>query len=74
MLLNEIDPMQSIFYLGAVLLKYLYQHHECMFMALYCEARSEVDMTIDQYILCLDWLYLINLVKLDEKGVVHLCS
>ena len=73
-LMNDRNPRQSIFFLGAHLLKHLEYRPDRTFMDLYFEARSKMNITMDQYILTLDWLFLIEAAKIDEKGIVRLCD
>ena len=73
-LMNDRNPRQSIFFLGAHLLKHLEYRPDRTFMDLYFEARSNINITMDQYVLTLDWLFLIEAAKIDEKGIVRLCD
>ena len=61
---DNIRPKNSIYYNGALVLKVL---------QLYQAVLKEVKMSFSVYILCLDWLYLINVAKLKKEKVI-LCS
>jgi hypothetical protein len=41
---------------------------------LYIQTTAERKMSMPVFVLCLDWLFLINLVTLNDDGKVQLCS
>ncbi len=41
---------------------------------LYLKTKAEREMSMPVFVLCLDWLFLLNLITLDTHGVVELCS
>jgi hypothetical protein len=43
-------------------------------MDLYLDTQKHRQMTMPVFVLCLDWLYLLNLVSLNNQGSVELCS
>ena len=36
--------------------------------------KAKTDMSFSTFILCLDWLYLIDIAKINEKGDIEICS
>ncbi len=70
---DNIHPENTIYYNGGVLLAALQNSGELDFIELYQEVKSSSKMSFQTYVLCLDWLYLINVAELKE-GRVGLCS
>ena len=70
---DNISPKNSIYYNGALVLKVLQETKEQELLELYQAVLKEVKMSFSVYILCLDWLYLINVAKLKKEKVI-LCS
>ena len=71
---DNIHPEQSIYYNGAFVLQALRQQRVIDLLDLYMDTQKYRQMTMPVFVLCLDWLYLLNLVSLNEQGVVELCS
>lgn len=71
---DNIHPEQSIYYNGAFVLQALQKHPVCDLLDLFVQTRAHREMTMPVFVLCLDWLYLLELAKLDEQGSVVLCS
>ena len=70
---DNIHPEQSIYYNGAIVLQIIQQHRSLDLLDLYSEIRSSREMSMPVLVLCLDWLYLLNLVNLKDNGRVELC-
>lgn len=71
---DNVHPEQSIYYNGALVLRLIAQHRKLDFLQLYAEVRKARDISMPVFLLCLDWLYLIHAVSLDEEGQVQRCS
>lgn len=71
---DNIHPEHSIYFNAAVLLKILQQQRNMPFFDLYLKTKAEREMSMPVFVLCLDWLFLLNLISLDTQGVVELCS
>lgn len=41
---------------------------------LYQEVKAKKKMSFSVFILCLDWLYLLEVAKFNSKGEIELCS
>ncbi len=70
---DNIDPEDSIYYNGSFVLQAAQQNPPLDFMDLYLHSRRLKEMSIPVFTLCLDWLYLLNLLTLNEQGRVELC-
>jgi len=71
---DNIHPKQSIYYNGAFVLETLSEQAGMHMLDLYISTQSRRQMTMPVFVLCLDWLFLLNLISLDDKGTVGLCS
>lgn len=70
---DNIHPENSVFYNAAFVLKTLQQSEAIELLDLYLRTKQSKEMSMPVFVLCLDWLFLINLVSLNEKGRVELC-
>lgn len=71
---DTIHPEQSIYYNGAFVLQALRERRVMDLLDLYLDTQKYRQMTMPVFVLCLDWLYLLNLVSLNNQGSVELCS
>jgi len=71
---NNIHPENSIYYNGALVLDIMHQHKQLDIVDLYIKLRNENDISFPVLVICLDWLYLIDAVNINNKGEVKLCS
>ncbi len=71
---DNIHPEQSIYYNGAFVLQTLREQPVMDMLDLYVSTQTHRRMTMPVFVLCLDWLFLLNLVSLNEQGVIELCS
>lgn len=71
---DNVHPNQSIYYNGAFVLQAIQDQRETKLLDLYVRTQKYCVMTLPVFVLCLDWLYLLNLVKLTDKGGIELCS
>lgn len=71
---DNIHPEQSIYYNGAFVLQALREYRIMDLLNLYISTQKQREMTMPVFVLCLDWLFLLNLVSMNEEGKVELCS
>lgn len=71
---DNIHPEQSIYYNGAFVLQALRERRVVDLLDLYMDTLKSRQMTMPVFILCLDWLFLLNLVSFNERGGVEICS
>jgi len=71
---DNIHPEQTIYFNGAFVLKAIQENRVMNMLDLYIQTTADREMSIPVFILCLDWLFLLNLVALNEHGEVELCS
>jgi hypothetical protein len=70
---DNIKPENSIYYNGAIVLQTLQSAGQMNLVDLFYQVSEKKQMSYSVFILCLDWLYLINVAKLEGEEVV-LCS
>ena len=71
---DNIHPDNSIYYNGAFVIDSLKKDTSYKMLDLYQEVKSKKQMSFSVFILCLDWLYLLEVAKLNLKGEIELCS
>ena len=71
---DNIHPDNSIYYNGAFVINSLEKYTSYKMLDLYEEVKSKKQMSFSVFILCLDWLYLLEVAKLNTKGEIELCS
>lgn len=71
---DNIHPDNSIYYNGAFVIESLKKETSYKMFDLYQEVKSKKQMSFSVFILCLDWLYLLEVAKLNSKGEIELCS
>lgn len=71
---DNIHPEQTIYFNAAFVLKAIQKHRVMRILDLYMETTVEREMSMPVFVLSVDWLFLLNLVTLDDHGKVELCS
>lgn len=70
---DNIHPELSIYYNGSLVLNELQKKDKQSIINLYQKIKSTNNMSFPTFILCLDWLYLIEVAQINEGGYVELC-
>lgn len=70
---DNIHPELSIYYNGALVLDELRKKDKQQIINLYQKIKATHNMTFPTFVLCLDWLYLIEAAQVNERGYVKLC-
>ena len=70
---DNIHPELSIYYNDALVLSELQKQNKQSIINLYQKIRTTCNMSFSTFILCLDWLYLIEVAQINEGGYVELC-
>ena len=71
---DNMQPELCIYYNGAMILKELKETERQTIFSLYQRIKEKREMSFSTFILCLDWLYLIQVAQVNEKGEIELCS
>lgn len=71
---DNMNPELSIYYNGSIIVEVLQKNNSQTLVDLYLCVKKRVEISFPTYMLGLDWLYLIDMVFLDNEGVVSLCT
>lgn len=71
---DNIHPELSIYYNGSIVLAELKKESSQKMLELYRRVKEINSMSFPIFMLSLDWLYLIDIAKINENGAVELCS
>ena len=71
---DNIHPEQTIYYNGSFVLEAIQEKSVMDILDLYIQTKSKQEMSMPVFLLCLDWLFLLDLVTLNSHGKVELCS
>lgn len=70
---DNIHPENSIYFNASLVLETLQEFGKLDMLDLYQNVTKNKKMSFPVYILCLDWLYIINVAEINQ-GEVKLCS
>jgi len=70
---DNIHPEDSVYYNGSFVLQAIQQNPSLDLLDLYQHAKQFKKMSMPIFMLCIDWLFLIDLLRLDDQGRVELC-
>lgn len=71
---DNIHPEQSIYFNGSFVLQELQKKSKQNLLDLYQNVKQKRNITFPVFILCLDWLFLLNVALLNHNGEIELCS
>lgn len=71
---DNMHPEQSIYFNGSFILQELQNKSKQNLLDLYQNVKENRNMTFPVFILCLDWLFLLNISVLNDSGEIELCS
>jgi hypothetical protein len=70
---DNIHPEATVYFNGAILLRAAQREGVQPVFGLYRAVQADRAMSLRMFLLCLDWLFLLNLVRLNTRGDVELC-
>jgi hypothetical protein len=71
---DNIHPEQTIYYTGSIVLSSLYPIKKAGILDLYILSKKIKDISFPVFILSLDWLFLIGVIKFNSQKEIELCS
>jgi len=70
---DNIHPERCIYFNGSVVLDVLLPVKTMDFLDLFIQVRAIKEMSMPVFVLSLDWLFLLSVVRFDNNGKVELC-
>ena len=72
---NDIKPDRDLYFLGSKVIEVLVDSDEKMvdYFDLFQKINSELEISLNLYILVLDWLFIIGVIKNAENGLIEKC-
>lgn len=71
---DNIQPEHSVYFNGAYVLQALKQNQSSNLLELFLHTQKQREMSMPLFVLCLDWLFLLNVVSISHQGKIELCS
>jgi hypothetical protein len=70
---DNIHPENCLYYNGSFVIESLKNEKSCDMLDLFQKVKGKREMSFSVFILCLDWLYLLEVVKMNSKGEIEVC-
>lgn len=70
---RDINPERDFYYLGAKTIEILANNNSIDFFKVYSELNKSENISINLFVLTLDWLYLIGVINKPIKGNIVKC-
>jgi len=75
LIVTERYPQKSLYYLGGELIEFLNKNNiKYSLFELYEHFKKYQKIELKKFILLLDWLYLIDMIKITDDGCIVKCS
>lgn len=71
---DNVHPTQSLYFNGSFVLQELQNKSKQNLLDLYQTVKIRRNMTFPVFILCLDWLFLLNAAVLNNHNEIEICS
>jgi hypothetical protein len=65
---EDIHPMNTLYFNGAVILQALLSLEEASMMELFMESRKTIAVSMSLFVLSLDWLFLSECITRNQEG------
>lgn len=69
LILKNINPKYSVFYIGWLVLKIIQEKNENDIMKIYYDLNNKIDISFSLYLFALDWLYLASAIVLKDNNI-----
>lgn len=72
---KNINPLNSVYFIGSKLIEYLntVKIKKINFFDLYLELNKSNKISLQLFILSIDWLFLLEIIKIDKDGIILKC-
>lgn len=71
---DNVHPDQTVYYNASFVIAQLIQSHQSELIILYDQVRKKRPMSFSTFQLCLDWLFLIDVIESGDGRIVTLCT
>lgn len=71
---DNIHPENSLYFTGSVVLSTVRQGDSWDLLELYSRVKAINEITMPIFILSLDWLFLLNAIKINDNGQIIPCT
>lgn len=69
LILKNINPKYSVFYIGWLVLKIIQEKRKGDMMEIYYDLNNKIDISFSLYLFALDWLYLASAIVLKDNNI-----
>ncbi len=70
---DNVHPENTVYYNGALVLQVLNRRNDMTWLDLFQEVQSVRKMSMAVFVLSLDWLFLADIISVDNTGLVQTC-
>ncbi len=71
---DNIHPYNSIYYNAAFIIQVLKEGKVGALIDLYLETKLKCNISFHLFVLCIDWLYLVEVIFITDNNEIKLCS
>jgi hypothetical protein len=71
---DTIRPESTVYYNSAFVLDELRKSENADLSSLYYRVKRQVEMSFGMFVLCIDWLFLMDIIFINHKEEIQLCS
>lgn len=69
----DINPTNSLYFTGGLILEKVESQNSFDFFDLFNKTKESRNISLQSFILALDWLFLVGSIELDNKGKIIKC-
>jgi hypothetical protein len=72
---KDINPTNTVYFNGALALRVLEENKQKKFdfLDLYSNIKKMKEISLQSFVLSLDWLFILGSIKLDSNGKIEKC-
>jgi len=71
---DNVHPELTVYYNGALVLSVIQERGIWNLLDLYFRVRAMRSISMPVFVLCLDWLFLLELIRHSDGGGVEVCT
>ena len=71
---DNVQPERTIYFNAAIVLKAIQENRALHAVDLFLKVKAVREMNISVFVLCLDWLFLLEIITINDRGKVVKCS